>query len=154
MKRGKTIQEIEIAEKSTFTKTINGAGIVNYAGITGDFNPVHINSEYAQKTKFKGRIVHGMLSVGLISTILGNDLPGPGSIFVSQNINFIAPVRIGDTVTASVKVIDKDEEKNKLYLETICKNEKDNLIIDGEAVIMPPKKNLFLKFQKEGNDGN
>src|SRR6056297_4224189 len=104
MELGKTINEIEIGEEASFTKTVSEADVYNYAGVTGDFNPAHINESFAKKTMFGGRIAHGMLAAGLISTVLGTQLPGPGCIYVSQDLKFTAPVRFGDTITATVTV--------------------------------------------------
>jgi len=88
---------------------------------------------------FKGRIAHGMLSAGYISTVLGMHLPGPGTIYLSQELKFTAPVKFGDTITATVEVIEKLEEKNRLILETICTNQKGDIVVKGKAVVMPPK---------------
>lgn len=139
MLKGKTIKELKIGEQASFTKTITETDIVNYAGLTGDFNPAHINEEYARNTFFKGRIAHGMLSAGLISAVLGTKLPGPGAIYVSQNLKFTAPVKVNDTITASVEVIEKDEEKNRVKINTSCTNQNGETVIKGEAVLMPPK---------------
>lgn len=139
MLKGKSIEDMEMGEKATFTKTITEADVVNYAGVTGDFNPAHINEEYAKDTMFKGRIAHGMLGAGLISTVLGTKLPGPGAIYVKQELEFTAPVRINDTITAEVEVIEKNEEKNRVTMKTICTNQKDKVVIDGRAILMPPK---------------
>jgi 3-hydroxybutyryl-CoA dehydratase len=137
---GKSIDQMEIGDKASFTKTVTEADVVNYAGVTGDFNPAHINEEYAKKTMFKGRIAHGMLGAGFISAVLGTKLPGPGAIYISQDLQFTAPVKINDTVTATAEVIEKDEEKNKVTIKTTCKNQEEKVVIKGEAVLMPPKK--------------
>ena len=137
MELGKTINEIEIGEEASFTKTVSEADVYNYAGVTGDFNPAHINESFAKKTMFGGRIAHGMLSAGFISTVLGTKLPGPGCIYVSQDLKFTAPVHFGDTITAKVKVINKNVEKNRVELETECINQKDDTVIKGKAVLMP-----------------
>ena len=139
MLKGKSINEMEIGEKATFTKTVTEADVVNYAGITGDFNPAHINEEYAKDTMFEGRIAHGMLGAGLISTVLGTKLPGPGAIYVKQELEFTLPVQINDTITAEVEVIEKNEEKNRVTMQTTCTNQKDKVVINGKAVLMPPK---------------
>lgn len=110
-----------------------------YAGITGDFNPAHINEDYAKKTFFKTRIAHGMLTAGFISAIIGNQLPGPGSIYLKQELNFLAPAHIGDTITARVEIIEIIAEKNRIRLKTTCNNQNDVLILAGEAVISPSK---------------
>jgi len=139
MLKGKSIEEMEIGEKASFTKTITETDVVNYAGVTGDFNPAHINEEYANDTMFEGRIAHGMLGAGLISTVLGTKLPGPGAIYVKQELEFTAPVKFNDTITAEVEVIEKNEEKNRVVMKTICTNQKDKAVIKGQATLMPPK---------------
>ncbi|HKL74526.1 MAG TPA: MaoC family dehydratase [Halanaerobiales bacterium] len=139
MLKGKSIEEMEMGEKASFTKTITETDVVNYAGVTGDFNPAHINEEYANDTMFEGRIAHGMLGAGLISTVLGTKLPGPGAIYVKQELEFRAPVKFNDTITAEVEVIEKNEEKNRVVMKTICTNQKDKAVIKGQATLMPPK---------------
>jgi 3-hydroxybutyryl-CoA dehydratase len=106
--------------------------------VSGDFNPAHINEPYAQGTFFKTRIAHGMLCAGFISAVIAMKLPGPGTIYIRQELNFRAPVRIGDTVTARVEVIEK-LEKNRVKLKTTCVNQEGTLVLDGEAVVSPPK---------------
>lgn len=136
---GRTISEMKVGEKAEFSKTITETDVIQYAGITGDFNPVHINQKYAEQTIFKGRIAHGMLSLGLVSTVLGNKLPGPGAIYVSQEVKFKAPVVIGDTLTAICELIEKDVENNRATFRTYCENQKDKIVLDGKAVLMPRK---------------
>ncbi|MEC9490118.1 MAG: MaoC family dehydratase [Halanaerobiales bacterium] len=140
MKCGYTVKELEIEQEDSFSKTITEADVILYAGVTGDLNPAHINEEFAKKTMFKGRIAHGMLGAGLISAVLGTRLPGPGSIYISQDLKFTAPVKFGDTVTATVRVKSKDEEKNRVVMETRCTTQNGKEVITGEAVLMPPKK--------------
>ncbi|MDI7261291.1 MAG: MaoC family dehydratase, partial [Thermodesulfobacteriota bacterium] len=108
-------------------------------GITGDLNPAHINETYAAKTFFKTRIAHGMLLGGFISAILGNQLPGPGTIYIRQELNFLAPVRIGDTITARAEIVEIINEKNRIRLKTTCINQDGTLILEGEALVSPPK---------------
>lgn len=136
---GKTIQELKVRETAEFAKTISETDIYLYAGITGDFNPAHINEEYAKNTFFKTRIAHGMIAAGLISTLLGTKLPGPGTIYLQQSLNFLAPVRIGDTITARVEIIEMETEKNRVRLKTVCLNQDGTEILDGVAVVSPPK---------------
>ncbi len=136
---GKTIQEINVGDGASFAKTVSETDIYLYAGITGDFNPVHIDECHASQTVFKTRIAHGMLVAGLISTVLGTRFPGPGTIYLRQELSFLAPVRIGDTITASVEVIEIHTEKNRIRLKTLCKNQKGIVVLDGEAVVSPPK---------------
>ena len=97
---GLSIDQLSIGQRATFSKTISESDVYLFAGVTGDVNPAHINESYASETHFKTRIAHGMLSAGLISAVLGTQLPGPGSIYLSQTLQFIAPVHIGDTITA------------------------------------------------------
>jgi len=137
---GKTIKELKVGESAGFTKTISESDVYLYAGVTGDLNPAHINEEYAKHTFFKTRIAHGMLSAGLISTVLGNELPGPGSVFIRQELNFLAPVHMGDTVTARAEVIEILFEENRVKLKTSCVNQNGVSLLDGEAVVSPPKR--------------
>ena len=129
-------EEIRIGDKASFTKTISESDVYQFAGITGDFNPVHINSEFANQTIFKERVVHGILTAGFISAVLGMKLPGTDTIYLSQKVNFKAPVKIGDTVTAEVEVLEKKDSKKIIRLRTIVKNQLDEIVIDGEAVVM------------------
>lgn len=137
---GKTIKELEIGDTAEFSKTVSESDIYQFAGITGDFNPAHMNEEYAKKTFFKTRIAHGMLSAGFISTAIGTKLPGTGSIYISQTLSFLAPVRIGDTITARVEVIEIMAGKNRVRLKTVCVNQGGTQVLDGEAVVSPPKR--------------
>ena len=136
---GKTIDELKIGDTDEFSKTVSESDIYQFAGITGDFNPAHMNEEYAKKTFFKTRIAHGMLAAGFISTVIGTKLPGTGSIYVKQNLSFLAPVRIGDTITACVEVIEIIAEKKRVRLKTTCINQEGTQVLDGEAVVSPPK---------------
>ncbi|MBU0517158.1 MAG: MaoC family dehydratase [Proteobacteria bacterium] len=136
---GKTISRLSIGDAAEFTKTVSESDVYLYAGITGDFNPAHVNEDYASQTFFKTRIAHGMLSAGLISAILGTTLPGPGTIYLKQELTFTAPVRIGDTVTARVEVVEIDVDHNRVTLETTCSNQEGKKVIEGRAVVMPPK---------------
>jgi 3-hydroxybutyryl-CoA dehydratase len=136
---GKTIAELNVGDMAQFTKTITDADIVLFAGITGDLNPAHIDEEYARGTFFKTRIAHGILLAGFISSVIGTQLPGPGAIYVSQELNFLAPARPGDTITARVEVSYIDAERNRVTLKTTCTNQDGRAIIDGQAVVSPRK---------------
>jgi 3-hydroxybutyryl-CoA dehydratase len=136
---GKTIDEIVVGDAAEFTKTISESDVYLFAGITGDMNPAHIDQVASEKTFFKGRIAHGMLSAGLISAVLGMQLPGPGTIYLSQELRFKAPVRIGDTVTARAEVVEVLAEKKRVRLSTTCTNQDGTVVLDGEALVMPPK---------------
>jgi 3-hydroxybutyryl-CoA dehydratase len=129
------IDDLEIGQSASYERTVSEEDIVRYAEVSGDDNPVHLDEEFASKTLFKGRIAHGMLGAGFISTVVGTRLPGYGSIYVSQSLRFRAPVRIGDTVvtTATVKSIDK--QRKRVTMETVCAI-GDKIVIDGEAELM------------------
>lgn len=136
---GKTIDEIRVGDSAEFSKTISEADIYLFAGVTGDLNPFHVNEEYSRKTFFKGRIAHGMLLAGFISTVVGCKLPGPGAIYVKQELNFTAPARIGDTITAKATVIEVMPEKNRVILQTTCTNQNNEIVLDGQAMLSPRK---------------
>ncbi|AOT70207.1 MaoC family dehydratase [Geosporobacter ferrireducens] len=133
-----TYEEINIGDKASFEKTVTETDIYLYAGITGDLNPAHINQKASENSIFKGRIAHGMLSAGFISAVLGMHLPGPGTIYLSQELRFTAPVFIGDTVKAEVEVIEK-MEKGRVKLKTTCYNQDKKIILEGAAVVLAPK---------------
>ena len=122
-----------IGEEATLTRIISDDDIMTFARISGDDNPVHINDAYAKSTMFKGRIAHGMLVAGLISAVCGTMLPGPGAIYLSQQLRFLAPVRPGDRVTARAKVTEWDQEKGRVTLFTEVKNQEGVAVISGEA---------------------
>lgn len=129
------LEDLSIGQSASYAKTITEADVVLFAGISGDDNPVHINAEYAARTMFKDRIVHGMFSAALISAVLGTRMPGPGAIYVDQKISFKAPVYIGDTVTATATVIDINLERRRVTLETIC-SVKGKVVAQGVATNM------------------
>ena len=140
MPEGKSIQELKIGDLAQTSKTITESDIELFAKATGDFNPVHLDQAYAEKTPFKGRIAHGLLSVGLFSAILGNILPGHGTIYLSQEVKFLAPVKIGDTITARVEVMELTPEKNRVKFRTSCLNQDGKIVVEGAAWVMPPLK--------------
>ncbi len=132
----------KIGDKAEMTKIFSDADIIKYAQASGDSNPIHCDGDYAVITGFKGGIVHGILVAGLISAVLGTKLPGMGTIYVSQNLKFIKPVFINDSVTARVEITNIDENKKRLTLSTYCFTGDGNLVITGEAVVIPPNKLL------------
>jgi 3-hydroxybutyryl-CoA dehydratase len=136
---GKTVDELQIGNTAEFTKTISESDVYLFAGITGDLNPAHIDEEYTRKTFFKTRIAHGMLLAGFISAVMGNKLPGPGTVYIKQELNFLAPVRIGDTITARAELIEIFPEKNRARFKTTCLNQDRKTVLDGEAIVSPPK---------------
>jgi 3-hydroxybutyryl-CoA dehydratase len=132
---GYYLEDLSVGMTSIFAKTVTEADIVMFAGISGDTNPVHINQLFAEGSMFKNRIAHGMLSASLISTVVGTRLPGPGCIYVSQNLRFRAPVRAGDTVVARATVKEILPERRRVALTTVC-TVGDTVVIDGEAVML------------------
>jgi 3-hydroxybutyryl-CoA dehydratase len=136
---GKTFDQLAVGDTDRFSKTVSDADIYLFAGVTGDMNPAHIDEAYAQGTFFKTRIAHGMLSAGFISAVIGTRLPGPGTVYMHQSLDFLAPVRIGDTVTATVEVVEKMTEKKRIRLKTTCTNQDGTLVLDGEALVSPPR---------------
>jgi 3-hydroxybutyryl-CoA dehydratase len=136
---GKTIETLKTGDWAAFTKTISEADVYLFAGVTGDLNPAHVDESYARTTFFKTRIAHGMLLGGLISTVIGTQLPGPGTIYIRQELDFLAPVRFGDTITARAEVMEILAEKNRVRLKTTCVNQEGKAVVDGVAFVSPPK---------------
>lgn len=136
--KGKSIGELREGDFAQFSKTVTEADVVLFAGITGDFNPAHMDEVWASKTRFQGRIVHGIFSAGLISAAIGTRLPGPGTIYLTQELKFLAPVRIGDTLTARVEIVEILDRRNRLKLSTQVRNQEGTLVVDGNAWVMPP----------------
>ena len=129
-------EKLEIGMYDSLGKTVTESDVVIFAGTSLDVNPLHLNEKYAKTTMFKGRIAHGMIGAGLISAVLGTKLPGQGTIYLSQNLKFIAPVKIGDTITAKVEIVELNQEKKKVGLKTTCTNQNGVLVIDGEAKVL------------------
>lgn len=127
-----------VGESAEFTKTITEADLTLFTGISGDFNPYHVDEVSASKTRFGGRVVHGMLTSSLICTVLGMKLPGPGTIHLEQQLRFLAPVRPGDTVTARVKVLEA-RPRNRLLLRTECVLQDGTVAVEGEALVIAPR---------------
>jgi 3-hydroxybutyryl-CoA dehydratase len=136
---GHYLEDLSVGMSASYAKTITEADIVLFAGVSGDLNPVHLDEDYANATAFKGRIVHGLLTASFISAVLGTKLPGPGCIYVSQNLKFKAPVRIGDTVRARVTVTAIDEARARVTVSTLCQV-GDTVVIDGEAQLVVPRR--------------
>jgi len=127
--------EIQVGDAASFSKTVTESDIDAFAGLTGDFNPVHVNAEYAKESMFKERVAHGMLVSGYISAVLGTQLPGPNAIYMGQTLQFKLPVMIGDTVTAEVTVTEKRDDKRILKLRTTVSNQRGEIVVDGGAVV-------------------
>jgi len=130
------IDELQVGQAAEMAKTVTAADIALFAGVTGDFNPVHVDAVAAAQSRFGERIAHGMLSAGFISAVIAMRLPGPGSIYLSQTLRFTKPVRIGDTVTTRVEVVEVVAPKRRLRLATVCRNQNGETVVEGEAVVL------------------
>mgnify|MGYP000037352918 FL=1 len=138
--KSKTFKELEIGDQGQFTKTVTERDIILFGETSGDVNPVHFDEAYASKTLFKGRIAHGMWSASLISTCIGTVMPGPGSIYLGQTLDFKLPVRLGDTLTALVTIDQKIDAKKILIIDCVVTNQNGEVVVCGEAKVMPPRK--------------
>ncbi|MDR1423146.1 MAG: MaoC family dehydratase [Azoarcus sp.] len=132
-------EDLKVGQTASTARTVSEADILAFAGVSGDNNPVHVDQEFAASTPFKGRIAHGILSASYISTVIGTKLPGPGTIYLSQNLKFKAPVRVGDTVLARVTVSALEPEKRRATLTTVC-TVGDTEVTVGEATVLLPKR--------------
>lgn len=137
--RGYFLEDLAVGMSAAYSKTVTASDIAKFAEVSGDNNPLHLDEAFAKTTRFKGRIAHGMLSAGFISTILGTQLPGPGSVYMSQSLRFTAPVRIGDTVTARAEITGIHAEKKRVTLATTCAV-GDKVVIEGEALVLVPSR--------------
>jgi 3-hydroxybutyryl-CoA dehydratase len=136
---GLYLEDLKVGMSAMFGKTVTEADIVAYAGVSGDTNPIHLHDGFARTTRFGQRIAHGMLSGSFISAVIGTKLPGPGSVYISQTIEFKAPVLIGETITAVATITAIDERRRRVTLKTQCLN-GDKVVIDGEAQILVPRR--------------
>lgn len=131
-----TYHSFQIGDRASYTKTVTEADVNAFAELIGDFNPVHVDAEYASKSRFGQRIAHGMFAGGLISAVLGNELPGPGAIYLNQEIEFLAPVFIGDTITETVEIASWRPEKRVMTLKTDCFNQEEKKVVTGKAALL------------------
>jgi len=134
-----TFEQINLGDSASFTKTIGESDVYLFAGITGDLNAAHVNAVAASEGMFKQRIAHGMLTGSFISTVLAMQLPGPGTIYVGQNLQFRGPVFIGDTITARVEAAEKLDQRKWVKFKTTITNQDGKLVVDGEATVIPPQ---------------
>ncbi len=133
------IEDLTIGQAATYTRTVMESDVQQFGAVSGDLNPLHFDDEYAKTTIFRGRIAHGMLSLSYLSTVLGTQLPGAGSIFLGATVRFKAPVRIGDTVNATCTVREINSQKGRVTFDTICKV-GDIVVIEGEAMVKVPSR--------------
>ena len=132
-------QTLEVGDSARIEKKVSESDIIQFAEITGDKNPVHLDEEYAKQTVFGTRIAHGMLSAGYISAVLGMKLPGPGAVYMGQTLTFLAPVRIGDTITATAEVTEIGAKRKTAKLKTTCTNQDGVIVLEGIATISLPR---------------
>jgi acyl dehydratase len=132
-----SIEELTIGMEISYSQTITDADVKAFAGISGDNNPIHMSDEYAEKSRFKKRIAHGLMSASYFSALFGTKIPGPGCVYVSQSLVFLKPVYLNDTVTATVTVKDINMEKRRVFFNTVCKVGHE-VVIDGEAELYVP----------------
>ena len=137
---GKTVQEIQVGDRAELTRAFTEADVINFAKVSGDNNPAHLDEAYAQTTMFKTRIVHGMLVASLFSALLGTQLPGLGTIYTGQTLKFTKPVHFDEQLTASITVKEVLVEKNRVILDCLVANPAGEPVVVGEATVMPPKK--------------
>lgn len=130
-----TFNELQIGQKASIQKTFSAADVTAFAGISLDVNPIHMSEGYAKDTIFGKRIVHGILTSGLISAVLGNYLPGPGTVYLGQELKFVAPVYLGDDITATAEIVELREDKKIVKLSTICVNQDGKTVISGLATV-------------------
>lgn len=133
----KNFDDVKLGERTSFSKTVTETDITLFSGISGDFNPLHLDRKFAEGSIFKERVAHGMLTASFISRVVGEML-GAGGIYLSQSLKFTAPVKIGDTITATAEVVEK-LEKGRLRIKTVCSNQESRVVIEGEALGLVPR---------------
>jgi 3-hydroxybutyryl-CoA dehydratase len=137
--QGLFLEDLSVGQQAMFGRTVTDADIAAFAGVSGDTNPIHLHDGFAKGTRFGQRIAHGMLGAGYISTVIGTKLPGPGAVYISQTLNFMAPVLVGDTITAIATITAIDDKRRRVTLKTQCLN-GDKVVIDGEAIVLVPRR--------------
>jgi acyl dehydratase len=137
--RGKTIAELEPGDRAELTRVVGPEDVAAFVDAVGDYNPVHSDPDYAATTPFKEPIAPGIFTAGLVSAVIGTELPGPGAIYLSQSLKFMKPVKLGDVITAEVEVLEVLPERNRTRLRTSCRNQEDEEVLSGEAWVMPSR---------------
>jgi acyl dehydratase len=136
---GLTIDDIAVGDSAQITRRVSDGDIASFVDAVGDYNPVHSDRAYAAATLFKEPIAPGIWTAGLVSAVIGTRLPGPGAIYLSQDLKFLKPVKAGDSISARVEVIDVNREKNRIRLRTVCTNQRAEDVLTGEALVMPSR---------------
>ena len=143
---GITIDRIEVGDRAEVTRVATDGDIAGFVDSVGDYNPIHSDPAYAAGTLFKERIAPGIWTAGLVSAVIGTRLPGPGTIYLSQDLKFLRPVKLGDTITARVEVTEINREKNRVRLRTVCVNQRGEEVLGGEALVMPSR--LPVRYER------
>ena len=143
---GITIDRIEVGDRAEVTRAATDGDIAGFVDSVGDYNPIHSDPAYAAGTLFKERIAPGIWTAGLVSAVIGTRLPGPGTIYLSQDLKFLRPVKLGDTITARVEVTEINREKNRVRLKTVCVNQRGEEVLGGEALVMPSR--LPVRYER------
>ena len=147
---GRAIDELSVGDSAELSRVVSEEDIAEFVDAVGDHNPVHSDPVFAAATAFRGPIAPGIWTAGLISGVIGTRLPGPGSIYVTQDLHFLKPVRAGDTIKARVKVLEIVRERNRVRLQTICVNQRGEEVLAGEAWVLPPKSQIVYAEDKSG----
>jgi len=140
-----TFDELEVGQTAQFSETLEERHLILFAAVSGDVNPVHLDEEFAQGTQFKGRIAHGMWSASLISAAIATQMPGPGSIYLGQNLIFKRPVKLGDTLTVNLTINEKIDKKKQVIIDCIVKNQSGKVVLSGDARVIAPEEKVKLK---------
>jgi 3-hydroxybutyryl-CoA dehydratase len=146
---GKTIADLAPGDRAELTKVVEDDDVAAFVDAVGDYNPVHSDPEYAAATPFKQPIAPGIFTAGLISAVIGTQLPGPGAIYLSQSLKFVKPVKFGDTITARVEVIEVIGERNRIRLQTVCTNQRGEEVLSGEAWVMPSRTRVVYEGRRK-----
>lgn len=133
--KGSAYDAVQVGQVAQYQRVITDEDITEFAEVSGDYNPVHMDEDFAKNTIFKGKIAHGLLAASFISTVLANKLPGPGTIYLKQDLVFKNPVRVGDTITTTLEVINKEDQTRRITLKTTCLNQKNMVVVDGQALV-------------------
>jgi phosphate acetyltransferase len=147
---GRTIAELQAGDAAALTRVVEHDDVAAFVRAVGDLNPVHSDPAFAATTTFKGPIAPGVFTAGMISAVIGTTLPGPGAIYVSQDLKFLKPVRAGDTITARVEIVELCRERNRVRLKTVCVNQRGEEVLVGEAWVLPPKQPIEYEEQRAG----
>jgi len=142
---GKTIHELRAGDVAEMVHRVDAVGVAELVRAVGDYNPIHSDPRYAATTPFKEPIAPGVFTAGLISAVIGTRLPGPGAIYLSQSLEFRKPVKLGDAITARVTVVEVIRERNRIRLLTVCRNQRDEEVLTGEAWVMPSRESIVYE---------